>query len=87
MTQFHEGQEVEVLRSGWSDGKLKTHGRQWHKAKIMHEDEFYMPYKNRYVVAFPDGTRAVFDTDHIRRSPQEMAQAFYADMSNADWDK
>jgi hypothetical protein len=63
MTQFHEGQEVEVAlgKRRWDDGKY------WRKAKIVcpafpadkHGPEMFD-------VEFPDGTVAVFDADHIR---------------------
>jgi hypothetical protein len=60
MTQFHEGQEVEALRL--RDGDI--HCRTWRKAKIVASDnDKDTPL---YAVRFSDGTRAVFDADHIR---------------------
>jgi hypothetical protein len=66
MTQFHEGQEVEVMRDGWSDGSLKTHGRQWCKATIVSFNGSDIWAPDEWHVEFPDGTRAVFDTDQIK---------------------
>jgi hypothetical protein len=64
MTQFHEGQEVEV----------KIYAReamcnQWWKAKIVKRD--HMTDADRMneklvPVRFTDGTRGVFDVKHIR---------------------
>lgn len=55
MTQFHEGQEVEVY-------DYRPGG--WCKAKIVG------PYRTSdyIMVEFPDSTRAVFDAEHIRPS-------------------
>jgi len=50
MTQFHEGQEVEVWC--FPDGD-------WEKAKLI----WIWP---TYKVEFPDGSRASFDAEHIR---------------------
>ena len=65
MTQFHEGQEVEALRH---EPATKRRGAfdQWRKAKIVSHD-FSWPYHPKFEVKFLDGTRAVFDADHIRR--------------------
>ena len=52
MTQFHEGQDVEVWC--FPDGE-------WEKAKIVMET---LP--KTYQVQFPDGSRRVFDAEHIR---------------------
>jgi hypothetical protein len=54
MTAFHEGQEVEVWC--FPDGE-------WEKAKILGDRPFGLP---GYWIQFPDGTRAVFDAEHIR---------------------
>jgi hypothetical protein len=56
MTQFHEGQEVEVTQS--FDCGVAIYG--WRKAKIegMHGD--------KYLVKFNDGTYADSEMDHIR---------------------
>jgi hypothetical protein len=59
--KFHENQKVEVLRDGYSDGSLKTHGRQWRNAKIVKVDT-----QNDILVVFEDGSHAIVDTDHIR---------------------
>lgn len=62
MTQFNEGQEVEV-RHELADGKwAASYG--WSKAKIMAGTE--LSSTEKFVVEFADGTRAVFDADHIR---------------------
>ncbi len=59
MTQFHEGQEVEVRVS--EDGQIY---REWRKAKIAYPVKGN--FAHSYFVQFPDGTRVVFDTEHIR---------------------
>ena len=66
MTTFHEGQEVEVAADfRRNDGKAPCN---WRKAKIAAPP---WPAKWRYRVQFPDGTRAVFDADHIREVDDE----------------
>ena len=57
MTQFHKGQEVEVTK-GFDGNPLG-----WRKAKIIKRGE---PYSKTWMVEFPDGTRAMFDAEHIR---------------------
>lgn len=66
MTQFHEGQEVEVVQptnhpvEGWP-------GYYWRKAKIVRDRAKSGRAPEGYeVVQFPDGARAVFDAKHIR---------------------
>ena len=58
--QFHEGQEVEV----WGANMYP-----WRKAKIVaaeiHRGALGVP-TGAYIVQFPDGTRGVFDAEHIR---------------------
>jgi hypothetical protein len=61
--QFHEGQEVEV----WI-AIIASQGV-WRKAKILY------PGGDKYVgewwyVQYPDGTRGVFDVEHIRTVAQ-----------------
>jgi len=58
MTQFHEGQEVEVLfqATNW-----------WRKAKIICQDR--APGYRGWHVQFPDGTHGVFYAEHIRATP------------------
>ena len=70
MTQFHEGQEVEVLRIPPS-----AHTWIWRKAKIegMHGD--------KYLVRFADGAYADFGADHIRTAV--AIKADYVDFG--DW--
>jgi hypothetical protein len=63
MTQFHEGQDVEV----WNgfDNLSSPGGASkplWTKAKIVRE--YLEP--NTWVVVFPDNSRAFFDAEHIR---------------------
>jgi hypothetical protein len=59
MSTFQEGQEVEVWC--FPDGE-------WEKAKIVRLP--HAPHAlddgRKYTVQFPDGTRAVFDAEHIR---------------------
>ena len=62
--QFHEGQKVEITRT-------KIGVKTWHKATITHLAAAsctggYHDMPARYAVQFPDGTRAVFDAEHIR---------------------
>jgi hypothetical protein len=76
MTQFHEGQEVEV----WGDIYPKSGGRltDWRKAKILNDD--CIARKDGvhcYTVQFPNGTRAVFDTEHIRTDTPRGANAIH----------
>jgi len=63
MTQFNEGQEVEVL----TDPAFPRGTFAWRKAKIvaptMHT------HRELYTVQFPDNSRAVFDAAHIRSTP------------------
>ena len=65
MTQFHEGQEVEVRGvyrdPYWRSGKIVSHEAYLHGA---HEPD-------RYFIEFPDGTRAVSHVDHIRLPQSE----------------
>jgi hypothetical protein len=68
MAQFHEGQEVEV----WGDiaGLCCSGGfDQWRKAKIVQvipDGTEHWDAREGYEVQFHDGTRALFDEDHIR---------------------
>jgi hypothetical protein len=73
MTQYHEGQEVEVLYT--PEGAMAEERRfqdkrattsMWRKATIASNHGPYPLRKGREMVAFPDGTHATFDTDHIR---------------------
>jgi hypothetical protein len=65
MTQFMEGQDVEVLTTVSSCGNADL--PYWRKAKIVsvHEQINLWP-GSAYEVQFPDGTRSVSDTKHIR---------------------
>jgi hypothetical protein len=70
MTQFHEGQEVEVrIKAPTQDGGY------WRKAKIVRCDNkglYPAPYP--YIVEFQDGTRAVFDAEHIRAAVKQLSE-------------
>jgi hypothetical protein len=67
--QFHEGQDVEVTDSRYP---LSTFA--WRKAWIVARQDWsdevppYVgePVCRKWLVQFPDGTRAVFDAEHIR---------------------
>jgi hypothetical protein len=54
--QFHEGQEVEVYRHSPPPAPI------WRRAKICDP----LPVGNEWVVQFHDGSRGVFDAEHIR---------------------
>ena len=59
MTQFHEGQKVEV----WGANMYP-----WRKAKIVNEvfpTKDWPSKTSRYEVQFPDNTHALFDAEHI----------------------
>lgn len=77
MTQFHEGQQVEVNQ--WANARSG-----WRKATIVKQNDLWLP-KHKYtgwVVEFLDGAmqgqRAVFDTDHIRAYPSIETENFKA---------
>ena len=61
MSQFHEGQDVEVLAC-LTDSKFERPG--WRKAKIVRGPA--LTAGEFYEVQFPDGTRRVEDAAHIR---------------------
>ena len=56
---FHEGQEVEVRINGTLFAQAGKNFW-WRKAKIV------FPGGSPYWVQFPDGSRALFDAEHIR---------------------
>jgi len=63
MTQFHEGQEVEVWKQPREDYQQPC----WRKAKIAWQTTSCAPGNPKcYEVEFPNSTRAVFDADRIR---------------------
>jgi hypothetical protein len=66
MTQFHEGQEVEVS----TPLEASLYGqRVWRKAKIVKRDHMTdtdQADERLTPVRFRDGTRGVFNVDHIR---------------------
>jgi hypothetical protein len=59
MTQFYEGQEIEVL----TGHDCLITGRVWSRARII---RLYEPSTWEYCVEFPDGTRTVANAEHIR---------------------
>jgi hypothetical protein len=63
MTHYHEGQEVEVAMVEMI-GVLG--GLRWRKAKIIKA----ACQQDKWLVEFPDGTRAIYDVDHIREATQ-----------------
>ena len=67
MTQFHEGQDVEVLKEP-NEFVLAT---EWRKAKIVGPAttgmEGMAPATPGYIIQFADGACVVFDAAHIRR--------------------
>ena len=80
MTQFHEGQEVEV-------GVLVPPGAhhaffmEWRKAKIVGRDTVNYcacdVCNSGWLVQFPDNTRDVFDAEHIRADLTKLTEADY----------
>lgn len=66
MTQFRDGQEVEVEGIWFKRGETSREIA-WRKAKIVptRQGSPAQP-PDFYGVQFPDGTRAVFDAEHIR---------------------
>jgi len=78
MTQFHEGQDVDVYRPTPSG----TLAGQWCKAKIVklwNSAHGHFDRPDDYKVKFADGTHAVFDADHIRaRLPLHSAHSAWA---------
>jgi hypothetical protein len=64
MTQFHEGQEVEIkIEHMWPK-----------KARVTHVFVTGGAAGN-YQVEFADGTRAIFDAEHIRFANRQDAKA------------
>jgi len=66
MTKFHEGQDVRVYV--YQPGSI-ARAADWRKAKI--DVHTFTLSGNRFMVLFPDGTRAVFDAEHIMPLPYE----------------
>ena len=76
MTQFQAGQDVEVRKI--ADGMNEMHWS-WRKAKVVNDD--CIARKDGlhcYLVQFPDGTRAIFDAEHIRPVNDFMFESRYA---------
>ena len=77
MTQFHEGQEVEVYKT-YNFGGAGSITR-WVKGKIVRNMAIYpgsAAFKNTpYSVQLCDTTRAVFDEEHIREPARTMKDA------------
>lgn len=74
---FKEGQNVEVLTLAHQFA-LKSEPLAWRKAKIVptRQGSPAQP-PDFYGVQFPDGTRAVFDADHIRTDLTKLTEADY----------
>jgi hypothetical protein len=85
MTQFHKGQEVEVFKPYFDETRtIEASTRcDWRGAKIVEiglrsypvlgkMDRQWKPAK--FVVQFPDGSRAVFDAEHVRLSKEQVEQ-------------
>jgi hypothetical protein len=90
MTQFHEGQDVEVWKEVRTRGTdlHQNYVRRWCKAKIV----YALKETPRYLVQFPepngkydvDGTRAVFDAEHIRAVERDIGLPDYA-LDDRQW--
>jgi len=88
MSEFHEGQEVEVRVS--EDGQIY---REWHKAKIIPHvyDSVTAKTPGLYRVQFPDGTSCVFDTAHIQKRTRsydpicDAVAVHFMDRPTPDW--
>jgi hypothetical protein len=63
MTQFHEGQEVEVAQDFLRNDGIAPHC--WRRAKILTVSRPNEPPQTASVI-FPDGISAVFNAEHIR---------------------
>lgn len=77
MTQFHEGQEVEVLQAveDFTQIVFPSFDRGiWRKAKILTISRPNEPPQTCSVI-FPDGTSGVFDEEHIRERAMTMRDA------------
>jgi hypothetical protein len=78
MTQFHEGQEVEVATTALESRGGRAYTRKWRKARIDYRNciaiEGPLPRKEKWHVIFADGTRGVFDEDHIRIDPLQATR-------------
>jgi hypothetical protein len=72
MTQYHKGQEVIVC--------VDAVNALWSNARITSRMVLKLTAADEYEVAFPDGSRAVFDADHIR-------VPFHAYLANEYWEK
>lgn len=66
MSQFHEGQEVEIYELGNAIHSVDS--RNWRKAKIVRHSWDHPGY--RWEVQFPDGTRAALDAEHIMEAKE-----------------
>lgn len=59
--QFHKGQEVEVY---YPFSRLNISTWPWVPGRILYQADGIVDFG--WHVSFPDGTRAVFDAEHIR---------------------
>jgi len=72
MTQFHEGQEVEVATLVAGYALKQDEAGRWRKAKIVARlVNDRTTNLQRYEVQFPNGSRAIFDAEHIRAIQQD----------------
>lgn len=72
--QFHEGQEVEVY---YPFSRSNEATWPWCKAKIIARASDAPITRNRqWAVQFRDGTRAVFDTEHIRAARSDLQDGY-----------
>lgn len=81
--KFHDGQEVEVAEI-FVAGQARM--LNWRKAKIVASDILDTSkagYRyTGFLIQFPDGTRAVFDAEHIR--PTSIYQRWLSDNARED---
>ena len=75
MTQFHEGQEVEVAIFAGGGGR-------WRKAKIVECMMTTLGGIERFEVEFVDGTRAVFNAGRIRPARDGFEAAYDDALAN-----
>jgi hypothetical protein len=73
MTQFHKDQEIEVRRIIQEPYAGFKERRRWTRAKIVRRTWIGATRDcDRYDTEFPDGTRAVFDAEHVRLTAEGL---------------
>jgi hypothetical protein len=74
MTQFHEGQDVEVFMT-WATRMDATRGTEmgnWRKAKIVYCQPVPPSWRGKFcLVQFPNRRRDMFAADHIRTTKEQ----------------